>query len=77
VLDRPPYSTDLAPADYFFFTKVKFHLKGRHFESISDIQKAVTSTLNTTAKDDIYKGIRNTYGRANPREQLEGMHVEN
>jgi hypothetical protein len=38
------------PADYVLFPKVKFHLKGRLFDSISDIQKAVTSTLNTTAK---------------------------
>jgi len=52
VLDHPPYSPDLAPADYFLFPEVKSHLKGRLFGSISDIQKAVTSTLNTTAKDD-------------------------
>ena len=52
VLDHPPYSPDLAPADYFLFPKVKSHLKGRLFDSFSDIQKAVTSTLNTIAKDD-------------------------
>jgi transposase len=46
VLDHPFYSPDLAPADYFLFPKVKSHLKGRLFDSISDIQKAVTSTLN-------------------------------
>ena len=57
VFDHPPYSPDLAYADYFGFPKVKSHLKGRLFDSISDIQKAVTITLNTTAKDDFYKGI--------------------
>ena len=45
MLDQPPYSPDLAPADYFLFPKVKSHLKGRLFDSFSDIQKAVTSTL--------------------------------
>ena len=40
------------------FPKVKSHLKGRLFDSISDIQKAVTSTLNTTAKDDFYKVVQ-------------------
>jgi len=45
VLDHPPYSPDLAPADYVSFRKVKSHLKGRLFDAISDIQKAVTSTL--------------------------------
>jgi len=33
------------PADYFLFWKVKSHLKGRFFDLISDIQKAVTGTL--------------------------------
>ena len=57
VLEHPPYSPDLAPADYVLFPKVKSHLKGCPFDSISDIEKAVTSTLNTIAKDDFYKGI--------------------
>ena len=77
VLDHPPYPPDLAPADYFLFPKVKSHLKGRLFDSISDIQKAVTSTLNTIAKDDFYKGIQKRYDRANQCVQLEGMYVEN
>jgi hypothetical protein len=47
VLDHPPYLPDLAPADYFLFLKVKSHLKGRLFDFISDIQKSVTSTLDT------------------------------
>jgi len=65
VLDHPPYSPDLAPADYFLFPKVKSHLKGSLFDSISDIQKAVTITLNTIAKGDFYKGIQKLYDRAN------------
>ena len=35
VLDHPPYSPDLAPADYFLFPKVKSHLKERLFDLIS------------------------------------------
>ena len=77
VFHHLPYSPDLAPADYFLFPKVKSHLKGRLFDSISDIQKAVTSTLNTTAMDDIYKGIQTLYDHANQCVQLERMYVEN
>jgi hypothetical protein len=40
-------------------------------------QKAVTSTSNTIAKDDFYKGIQELYDRANLCVQLEGMYVEN
>jgi len=76
MLDHPPYSPDLAPADYFLFRKVKSHLKGRPFDSISDIQKALTSTSNTIAKDDFYKSIQKRYDRANLCVQLEGMYVE-
>ena len=71
-----PYSPYLGPADYFLFPKVKSHLKERLFDSISDIQKAVTSTLNTIAKDDFYKGIQKLYDRANMCVQLEGTYVE-
>ena len=77
VLDHPVYSPDLAPVDYFLFPKVKSHLKGRLFDSILDMQKAVTSTLNTIAKDDFYKGIQKLYDRANLCVRLEGMYVEN
>jgi len=77
VLDHPPYSPDLAPADYFLFPKVKSHLKGRLFDSISDIQKAVTITLNAIAKDDLYKGIQKLYDRANLYVQLEETYVKN
>ena len=77
VLDHPPYSPDLALADYFLFPNVKSHLKGHLFDSVSDIQKAVTSTLNTIAKDDFYKGIQKLYDRANLCVQLERMYIEN
>jgi hypothetical protein len=77
VLDHPPYLPDLAPADYFLFPKVKSDLKERLFDSISDIQKAVTGTLNTFAKDNFYKGIQKLYNCANLCVQLEEMYVEN
>jgi hypothetical protein len=67
------YSPDLAPADYFLFRKVKSHLKGHLFDSISDIQKAVKSTLNIIAKDDFYKGIQKLHDRAYLCVQLDGM----
>ena len=76
VLDHPPYSPDLAPADYFLFPKVKSNLKGRHFDSISDIQIAVTSTLNTIVKDDFYKGIQRLYDHANLCVQLQGIYIK-
>jgi hypothetical protein len=77
VLDHPPYSPHLEPADYFFFRKVKSHSKGRLFDSISDIQEVLASTLNIIVKDDFHKGIQKLYDHANLCLQLEGMYVEN
>ena len=76
VFDHPSYSPALAPAGYFLFPKAKSHLNGHLFDSISDIQKAVTNTINTTAKNDFYKGIKELYDRAYLCVQLQGIYVE-
>jgi histone-lysine N-methyltransferase SETMAR len=31
VLEHPPYSTDLAPSNFYLFLKIKSVLKGTHF----------------------------------------------
>jgi hypothetical protein len=45
VLDHPPYSPDLTPASYIMFSKVKFPLKVRLIDLISDIQKSKTVSV--------------------------------
>jgi len=42
VVPQPLYSPDLSPYDFFLFPKLKFHLKGRHFGTVENIEKAVT-----------------------------------
>jgi hypothetical protein len=37
VLPHPPYSPDLAPADFILFPKLKSTLKGRQFQTIQEI----------------------------------------
>jgi len=46
VMPQPPYSPDLATCDFFLFQKVKSAVKGHHFESTENIQRAVTQALN-------------------------------
>jgi transposase len=36
---HPPYSPDLAPADFFLFPKLKTTLKGRRFQTSEEIQE--------------------------------------
>ena len=45
VVPQPPYLPDLSTCDFFLFPKLKFHLKGRHFGTVDNIQKAVTNQL--------------------------------
>jgi len=41
----PPYSPDRSPCDFFLFSQLKNHLKGRHFGTLDNIQKSVTNEL--------------------------------
>jgi histone-lysine N-methyltransferase SETMAR len=45
-ISHPPYSSDLAPEDLFFFPTVKTALKGKRFQDVEDIKKNVTAELN-------------------------------
>jgi hypothetical protein len=42
---QSPYSPDLSPCDLFLLQKLKFHLKGRHFGTVDNIQKVLTDQL--------------------------------
>jgi hypothetical protein len=64
VLHHPPYSPDLAPADYFLFPKLKFSLKGRHFQTVEEIQCAVRRELNNISKTAFLEGIKKLKKRA-------------
>jgi hypothetical protein len=45
VLPQAPYSPDMSSCDFFLFPQTKLTVKGTHFESITDIQNAVTRVL--------------------------------
>ncbi|GFX69229.1 HTH_48 domain-containing protein [Trichonephila clavipes] len=47
-IPQPPYSPDLAPADFFLFPKGKTALRGRHHGTLVDVKRACTHAL----KDD-------------------------
>ena len=50
VLSQPPYTPDIAPADFYQFQKLKFSLQGHRFDSIEDIQANTERALNTLKK---------------------------
>jgi len=52
VCPHPPYSPDLALCNFWLFPKVKMTMKGKRFESIHDIETAMTAQLKTLTKED-------------------------
>jgi hypothetical protein len=52
---QAPYSTDMAPCDFWLFPKLKMLLKGFRFESREDIMKNATARLVAIPKEDFQK----------------------
>ena len=43
--ESAPYSLDMAPWDFWLFPKLKSPLKGKRFQTISEIQENMTGQL--------------------------------
>jgi len=54
-LQKPPYSPDLVPCDFFLFPGLKKILKGRRFEATEDIKRNSTKTLLDIPKEEFAK----------------------
>jgi len=51
-IPQPPYSSDLAPCDFFLFPKLKLRMKGRTFDTIKEIQEESQQVLDTIPKNE-------------------------
>lgn len=58
VIPHPPYSPDLAPCDFFLFPKMKLKLKGRRFDTITEIQAETQKVLNTLTEKDFQEAFQ-------------------
>lgn len=76
VCPHPPYSSDLAPCDFWLFPKVKAAMRGKHFESIQDIKEAVTAQLDTLTKEDFQHCFAEWQERWDKCVQSEGEYFE-
>jgi hypothetical protein len=52
IIPHPPYLPDLAPPDFTLFPKLKIKLKGRRFETMSDIQRESQAVLDSIIEND-------------------------
>jgi hypothetical protein len=66
IVHHPPYSPDLAPCDFTLFAKSKMKQKGRHFETVSDIQResqAVLDSIRMVTSTVLLKGGKKRWYR--------------
>ncbi len=45
IVERPPYSPDLAPADFWFFPFLKGQIRGRIFRNVPELQDALMEII--------------------------------
>jgi hypothetical protein len=76
VLHHPSYSPDLAPADFFLFSKLESQLKGKRFQDISKIQANVTEQIRSIPKDSFKKSFQSLYERCKSCVDRQGDYVE-
>jgi hypothetical protein len=57
IIPHPPCLLDIAPWDFALFPKLKMKLKGRHFETVSDIQRELQAVLNSIKENDFHSAF--------------------
>ncbi|KAI6659689.1 hypothetical protein LOD99_14613 [Oopsacas minuta] len=46
LIDHPPYSPDLTPCDFWLFPTTKRHIKGRRFDSETELSAAFLDAID-------------------------------
>jgi len=59
VVPQPPYSPNLAPADFFLFQQLKSSLKGRRFQTIEEIEENWTRDLRAISQNKFQDAFQN------------------
>lgn len=57
VTPHPPYSLDMAPCDFFLFSKKKFKLKGCCIGTMEEIQHQLQIVLDTLKEWDFQEAF--------------------
>ena len=76
VLDRPPYSPDLSPCDFWLFPRLKEMLAGHRYESRCDIGSAVYQCLQHIPKEDYRAAFRKWVDQCKMCVEADGAYFE-
>ena len=55
VIPHPPYSSDLAPCDFFMFPRMKGQMKWKQFVDVSKVKKKMLAVLNNISTEEFQK----------------------
>ena len=59
IVPQMSYSPDLAPADFFFFPKLKSSLKGRRFQTVEEIEENSIRDLRAIPQNTFQDAFQN------------------
>ena len=62
---HPPYSSDLAPCDFWLFPKLKGKFRGCPYEKIEEMKGAVTKVIDTFTQGDFHGAFQKLLERYN------------
>jgi hypothetical protein len=54
IVPHPPHLPNLDPCDFASYPKLKMKLKGRRFETVSDIQRESQAVLDSFKENDFH-----------------------
>ena len=60
-VSQPPYSSELAPCDFWLFPK----LRGCRYETIEEMKEAVTKVIDTLTQEDFHGALQKLLERYN------------
>ncbi|XP_069695925.1 uncharacterized protein [Periplaneta americana] len=63
ILEQPPYSPDVAPADFFLFPRLKAAMKGERFADVNAIKNRVTAVLRSIPQEAVADSFQKLYER--------------
>jgi histone-lysine N-methyltransferase SETMAR len=75
-MDHPPYSPDLAPADFCLFSELRSVLKGKRFLDVEDIKSRVKKILRDIPVQDFKNCFEQWPKHWEHYEELEGDYFE-
>lgn len=75
-INHPPYSPDLAPSDYFLFSKLKSDLRGKKFNNDEEIKQAVYDHFDSKDSAYFYSGIEALIRRSEKCVAIKGEYIE-